>query len=106
MGETFAALGAGVRVSTSTAWRYLNETVELLAARSPKLAQALRNAVQDGLLYSVLDGTPIQIDRVAADHPFYSGKHRRHGMNLQVIAAPDGTIRVGVERICPARCTT
>jgi hypothetical protein len=26
---------------------------------------------------------------------FYSGKHRRHGMNLQVIAAPDGEI-VGV----------
>jgi DDE superfamily endonuclease len=29
---------------------------------------------------------------VAADRPFYSGKHRRHGMNLQVIAAPDGEI--------------
>ena len=34
----------------------------------------------------------IPIDRVAADRPFYSGKHRRHGMNLQVIAAPDGEI--------------
>jgi hypothetical protein len=32
----------------------------------------------------------IPIDRVAADRPFYSGKHRRHGMNLQVIASPDG----------------
>ena len=32
------------------------------------------------------------IDRVAADRPFYSGKHRRHGMNLQVISAPDGEI--------------
>jgi hypothetical protein len=40
----------------------------------------------------VLDGTSIPIGRVAADRPFYSGKHRRHGMNLQVIAIPDGEI--------------
>jgi hypothetical protein len=40
----------------------------------------------------VIDGTLIPIDRVAADRPFYSGKHRRHGMNLQVISAPDGEI--------------
>jgi DDE superfamily endonuclease len=40
----------------------------------------------------VIDGTLIPIDRVAADRPFYSGKHRRHGMNLQVIFAPDGEI--------------
>ena len=31
-------------------------------------------------------------DRLAADRPFYSGKHRRHGMNLQVIAGPHGDI--------------
>jgi hypothetical protein len=36
----------------------------------------------------VVDGTLIHIDRVAADRPFYSGKHKRHGMNLQVIASP------------------
>jgi hypothetical protein len=29
---------------------------------------------------------------VAADRPFYSGKHRKHGMNLQVIAGPGGEI--------------
>jgi hypothetical protein len=29
---------------------------------------------------------------VAADRPFYSSKHRRHGMNLQVIATPGGDI--------------
>ena len=40
----------------------------------------------------VIDGTLIPIDRVAADRPFYSGKHRRHGMNLQVIASPGGDI--------------
>jgi len=29
---------------------------------------------------------------VTADRPFYSGKHHRHGMNLQVIASPHGDI--------------
>jgi len=43
-----------------------------------------------GYAYVVLDWTLIPIDRVAADRPFYSGKHKKHGMNLQVIASPDG----------------
>ncbi len=34
----------------------------------------------------------VAIDRVRADRPFYSGKHKTHGMNLRVIAFPDGTI--------------
>ena len=66
----------------------MNEAVKLLSARSPKLGKALRRAKKDGLL----DGTLIPIDRVKADRPFYSGKHNKHGMNLQVIAGPDGTI--------------
>jgi len=91
-GETFAELAAGFGVGTATAWRYVTETVALLAARSPKLGCALANAKDAGHGYVVIDGTLIPIDRVAADRPFYSGKHRRHGMNLQVIAAPDGDI--------------
>ena len=64
----------------------------LLAARAPKLRQAVRDAKKAGHAYVVLDGTLIPVDRVAADRPFYSGKHKRHGMNLQVIASPDGSI--------------
>src|SRR5689334_4738653 len=91
-GETFADLAAGFGIGTTTAWRYVTETVGLLAARSPKLHRALADATQAGHAYVVLDGTLIPIDRVAADRPFYSGKHRRHGMNLQVIATPAGEI--------------
>jgi DDE superfamily endonuclease/Helix-turn-helix of DDE superfamily endonuclease len=91
-GETFAELAAGFGIGTATAWRYVTETVGLLAARSPELRQALRDATQAGHACVVIDGTLITIDRVAADRPFYSGKHRRHGMNLQVIATPDGDI--------------
>jgi hypothetical protein len=91
-GETFAELAAGFGVGTATAWRYVNETVELLAARAPNLRKAVRDAKKAGHDYVVVDGTLIAIDRVAADRPFYSGKHKRHGMNLQVIASPTGEI--------------
>lgn len=43
-GETFAELAAGFGVRTATAWRYIQETVALLAARAPKLRQAVRDA--------------------------------------------------------------
>ena len=91
-GETFAELAAGFGVSTATAWRYVNETVGLLAARSPELGQALRQAARDKISHVILDGTLIATDRLARDRPFYSGKHHKHGMNLQVIAGPSGEI--------------
>ena len=91
-GETSAGLAAGFGVGTATAWRYVNETVSLLAARAPKLCKAVRDAKNNGHAYVVLDGTLIPINRVAADRPFYSGKHKKHGMNLQVIASPGGDI--------------
>jgi hypothetical protein len=43
-GETFAELAAGFGVGTTTAWRYAGETVDLLAARAPKLRHAIRHA--------------------------------------------------------------
>src|SRR6266566_10061650 len=73
-GETFADLAAGFGVGTTTAWRYVNETVSLLAARAPRLRTAVRDAARAGYAYVVLDGTLIPIDRVAADRPFYSGQ--------------------------------
>ena len=95
-GETFAELAAGFEVGTTTAWRYVTETTGLLAARA---RQAVRDAVKAGRAYVVLDGTLIPADRVAADRPFYSGKHCKPGMNPQVIASPAGT-----SSGCPERC--
>ena len=91
-GETFAELAAGFGVSTATAWRYVTETVRLLAARAPSLRTAVRAAKKAGRAFVVIDGTLIPVDRLAADRPFYSGKHRKHGMNLEVIASPEGEI--------------
>jgi hypothetical protein len=92
-GETFAGLAAGFGAGVATAWRHGGETVALLAARAPKLRRAVRDAQKAGHACVVPDGTLIPIGRVAADRPFYSGKHQRHGMNLQVIASPHGDIR-------------
>jgi Helix-turn-helix of DDE superfamily endonuclease len=40
-GDTFAELAAGSGVGTTTAWRYVNETVELLAACTAYLKSQL-----------------------------------------------------------------
>ena len=50
-GEAFAELAAGFGIGTATAWRYVTETVALLAARAPKLRRALRDARQAGHAY-------------------------------------------------------
>jgi hypothetical protein len=91
-GKPFAELAAGFAVGTATAWRYARETITLLAARAPKRRKALTAAKKAGHAFVAIDGTLIPIDRVAADRPSYSGKHRRHGMNLQVISSPAGEI--------------
>ncbi|MFB9962851.1 transposase family protein [Sinosporangium siamense] len=90
-GETFAELGAGFGVSAATAWRYVEETVVLLSARSPKLGRALDAAKRAGPRHLVLDGTLVRTDRVRADRPYFSSNHRTHGVNVQVVASPEGT---------------
>lgn len=42
--------------------------------------------------YVILDGTVLPIDRIAADRPYYSGKKKHHGMNVQVLADPAGRL--------------
>ncbi|WP_330280859.1 IS5 family transposase [Streptomyces sp. NBC_00588] len=89
-GQPYAQLAAGFGVGTTTVYRYVNEAVELLAALAPTLAEAVRAASMKAFV--ILDGTLLSIDRIAADRPFYSGKHKKHGMNVQVIADPKGRL--------------
>ncbi|MFE2162037.1 IS5 family transposase [Streptomyces lydicus] len=89
-GQPCAQLAAGFGIGTTTAYRYIAEAVELLAALAPTLAETVRAASMKA--YLILDGTLLPIDRIAADRPFYSGKHRKHGMNVQVIADPKGRL--------------
>ncbi|WP_338315346.1 IS5 family transposase [Streptomyces bohaiensis] len=89
-GTTYAQLAAGFEVGTSTVYRYINEAVELLAVLAPTLDEAVRTASRKA--YVLIDGTLLPIDRIAADRPFYSGKHKKHGMNVQVLADPFGRL--------------
>jgi hypothetical protein len=68
----------------STAWRYVQEAITLLAHAADDLATAMQRIRR--LAYAILDGPLIPIDRVANQKPYYSGKHKRHGVNVQVIA--------------------
>ena len=47
-GETFAEVAAGFGVGTATAWRYVSETVALLAARSPSCGGRSRTPGRPG----------------------------------------------------------
>jgi len=53
-GETFAEPAAGFGVGRTTAWRYAEEVTALLAARAPKLRQAVRDAKKAGHAYVIL----------------------------------------------------
>lgn len=90
MGHTYAQLAAGFGVATTTAYRYAAEAAELLAGLAPTLADAIRAASTKAFV--ILDGTLPPIDRAAADRPFCSGKHKKHGMNLQVLTDPFGRL--------------
>jgi hypothetical protein len=91
-GDTRDRLAGGFVVSATTVWRYIREAVDLLAAAAPTLDQAMRRI--GGLAYAILDGTLIPIDRLggSANRCYFSGKHRRHGVNAQVIGDPHGRL--------------
>ncbi|MDX3546974.1 IS5 family transposase [Streptomyces europaeiscabiei] len=89
-GQPYAQLAAGFGIDTTTAYRYITEAIELLAALAPTLAEAVRAASMKA--YLILDGTLLPIDRIAADRPFYSSKRKKQGMNVQVIADPKGRL--------------
>jgi hypothetical protein len=64
----------------------------VLAARAPGIRNALQHAKRSGAAFVIRDGTLVHIDRNQIDRPFYSGKHKRHGMNLQAIADARGNL--------------
>ncbi|MFJ5303422.1 transposase family protein [Streptomyces sp. NPDC088350] len=89
-GDTYAQLAAGFGIGIATVHRYIREAVEALAALAPSLAEVMKTIRTKAFV--ILDGTLLPIDRIAADTPYYSGKHKRHGMNVQVLADPFGRL--------------
>ncbi|MBH1938995.1 transposase [Streptomyces sp. AV19] len=86
---TLAKLAAGFRISEGTAHAYVHSVTELLAARAPSLTRVLRKARPE---YVLVDGTIAECDRVGDREADYSGKARRHGVNIQAVTGPVGEL--------------
>lgn len=93
------ALARDNNISRATGYRYIDEVIEVLAAQTPDLHQALRQARNDDALYVILDGKLFTCDRISEKTTsvkgttidrWYSGKHRAQGGNIQALTTPDG----------------
>ena len=87
------ARDAGLGIST--AYRYLHEGIDVLAAQAPDLHEVLDRARTEGWSHLDLDGTLIHTDRSRTKNEkghdiWYSGKHKHHGGNVQVLCDPKG----------------
>jgi hypothetical protein len=88
-------LAQDAAVSIATAYRYLHEALDVIAAHVPELADVLARAHAADLPFLCLDGTLVPTDRVAAraeagHNLWYSGKHHAFGGNVQVLCDPTG----------------
>ena len=67
----------------------------MVAAHAPELPEVLAQARDQGWAFVCLDGTLIASTRSSAPSEaghdvWYSGKHKRHGGNIQVLTGPTG----------------
>ncbi|MFF9091434.1 transposase family protein [Streptomyces sp. NPDC014991] len=87
--DSLARIAHGFGISVGTAHACVTAVVELLADRAPGLLKTLRAEEPDFVL---LDGTLAECDRVGDSRADYSAKHRRHGVNVQVVTDPAGEV--------------
>ncbi len=94
-----ALVGKGLGISQATAYRYLHEGIDVLAARAPDLHDALQRGHDEGWPYIILDGKIVDTDRLRVKtvsrkgktiDAWYSGKTRDFGANIQALFRPDG----------------
>jgi DDE superfamily endonuclease len=93
------ALARDHGVSRATAYRYVDEVIDVLADQAPDLCEALARAKDEGLPHVILDGKVVLADRCGEKTVsvkgevidlWYSGKAHSHGGNIQAVSAPDG----------------
>jgi hypothetical protein len=90
-----AILARDAGVSIATAYRYLHEAIDVIAVQAPQLPAVLAEGLRQGWAFVCLDGTLIASTRSSAPSEaghdaWYSGKHKQHGGNIQVLTGPTG----------------
>ncbi|GLP68906.1 hypothetical protein TUSST3_55290 [Streptomyces sp. TUS-ST3] len=81
------------RKDIGTRWRRLpasRQALLALAILAPSLTEAMQTFQEKAFV--ILDGTLLPIDRIAADTPYYSGKHKGNGMYVQILTDPFGRL--------------
>jgi hypothetical protein len=97
-GITYAELAEGFGISESTCWRAVAEGISVLAdqGRRISLNDVARLAVKMGWEYVIVDGVHVPTvtfgRKTGGQKAFYSGKHKRHGLNVQTVCSPDGEL--------------
>lgn len=95
---TYAELAAGFGISESTCWRDVREGISVLADRGRRISlrDVARLAAKMGWEYVIVDGTHVPAvtfgRMTGGQKAYYSGKHKRHGLNVQVVCSPDGEL--------------
>ncbi|MFJ8601564.1 transposase family protein [Streptomyces shenzhenensis] len=87
--DTLARIATAFGISLGTAHACVTAVTGLLAEQAPGLLKTLREHDPDFVL---LDGTLAECDRVGDSRADYSARHRRYGVNIQVITDPAGEI--------------
>ena len=95
---TYAELAAGFGISESTCWRDVREGISVLAGRGRRISlrDVARLAVKMGWEYVIVDGVHVPTvtsgRKTGGQRAFYSGKHKRHGLNVQTVCSPAGEL--------------
>ncbi len=81
-------LARDAKVSIATAYRYLREGIDVIAARAPDLCEVLAKALREGWEFVRLDGTLIATDRCTAKRSSPLGWCTRLSPRLGVSVRP------------------
>lgn len=89
------AAARDICVSRARGYRYFEEAVDVIAEHAPELPAVIARGEAEGWSHLCLDGTLIPTTGCAERSvngwdAWYSGKHKRHGGNLQVLCDPHG----------------